>query len=360
MSVGYRPVLWNANKLWYDAALAGFVALYLILFLRFAPGLVEDPLIGGAELRMRAFGSCAFLMLTIILCIGPLARIDRRFLPLLYNRRHFGVMTFFVATAHLWAVMGWYLAFSPLDPWVALLVANTDGSFLGLPFEWLGMAALAILFAMAATSHDFWLSFLSPPIWKRLHMLVYLCYGLVVMHVALGLLQTESAAAYPILVGLSLAIVSVLHLAAARGEIRRTEDEAAQRDGTWIRAMRVDELIPDVGRTVTLPSGERVAVFRHGEGGRKISALSNVCAHQNGPLGEGRIVFGCVTCPWHGFQYNPENGCSPPPFTEKVPTYRVRRDGDHVLIDIHALPPGTWTPPIVLDEDYDAPEVPDA
>ena len=39
-------------------------------------------------------------MLTIILSIGPLARLDRRFLPLLYNRRHFGVLTFFVALLH--------------------------------------------------------------------------------------------------------------------------------------------------------------------------------------------------------------------------------------------------------------------
>ena len=44
-----------------------------------------------------AFGSCAFVMLTVILSIGPLARLDRRFLPLLYNRRHFGVLTFVIA-----------------------------------------------------------------------------------------------------------------------------------------------------------------------------------------------------------------------------------------------------------------------
>ena len=31
--------------------------------------------------------------------IGPLARLNRRFLPLLHNRRHFGVLTFFVAAA---------------------------------------------------------------------------------------------------------------------------------------------------------------------------------------------------------------------------------------------------------------------
>ncbi len=39
-------------------------------------------------------------MLTVILCIGPLARLDARFRPLLYNRRHFGVLTFVVATVH--------------------------------------------------------------------------------------------------------------------------------------------------------------------------------------------------------------------------------------------------------------------
>ncbi len=47
---------------------------------------------------------------------------------------------------------------------------------------------------------------------------------------------------------------------------------------------------------VTL-SGERVAVFRY-EG--KISALSSVCQHQNGPLGEGQIIDGCVTCIFSG------------------------------------------------------------
>ena len=260
-------------------------------------------------------------------------------------------MTFFVATAHLWAVSGWYLAFSPLDPWVALLVSNTDISFLGFPFEWLGLAALAILFTMAATSHDFWLHFLSPPIWKRLHMLVYLCYGLVVMHVALGLLQSETSTAYPLMVGLSLLAVAGLHLTAGSVEAKRDRQQVVvTADGDWIKAVRIDALTPDHGHTVALPNGERVAVFRYGETGEKISALSNVCAHQNGPLGEGKIVLGCVTCPWHGFQYDPETGRSPPPFTEKVPTYRVRRDGDFVMIDTNALPACTPTPPILLTD----------
>ncbi|MFX9093383.1 Rieske (2Fe-2S) protein, partial [Acinetobacter baumannii] len=67
--------------------------------------------------------------------------------------------------------------------------------------------------------------------------------------------------------------------------------------------------IPD-GRAITVTlSGERVAVFRDG---RRICAISAVCRHQNGPLGEGRIIDGLITCPWHGYQYQPEDGCSPP------------------------------------------------
>ena len=344
MSVQYRPVQWTRSKLVYDLCLAAGASLYVLVYLRWAPGLVEAPLIGGAELRMRAFGTCAFWMLTLILCIGPRARLARRFLRVLYNRRHFGVLTFFVAVAHLYAVLGWYVAFSPTDPWAALLSANTDTSFLGFPFEWLGLAALAILFAMAATSHDFWLAFLGPPLWKRLHMLVYLAYGLVVMHVTLGVLQAEASAVYAISTAVSLAAVAGLHLAAGAVEARRDTIAAVAADG-WIYVARLDELADGIGRTVTLPDGERAAVFRHGD---KVSALSNACAHQNGPLGEGRIMGGCVTCPWHGFQYDPETGCAPPPFTEKVATYRLRRDGDRLLIDPRALPPGTRTEPVLI------------
>ena len=49
---------------------------------------------------MKAYGTCAFLLLSMALCIGPLARLDRRFLPLLYNRRHLGVLTCAVAAGH--------------------------------------------------------------------------------------------------------------------------------------------------------------------------------------------------------------------------------------------------------------------
>ena len=60
-------------------------------------------------------------------------------------------------------------------------------------------------------------------------------------------------------------------------------------------------------------------------------------------------MSGCVTCPWHGFQYRLEDGCSPEPFTEKVPTYRLRLTGDGAVQgDRRANPPGTYVEPIPL------------
>ena len=127
------------------------------------------------------------------------------------------------------------------------------------------------------------------------------------------------------------------HLAAAWRERRAERGFAASRAG-WI-AVGPPRSIPDKrARIVAAPSGERIAVFRDGN---QIGALTNVCAHQNGPIGEGRIINGCVTCPWHGYEYRLEDGCAPPPFTEKLATYRLRiRDGV-VEVDPSPLPPGT-------------------
>ena len=54
---------------------------------------------------------------------------------------------------------------------------------------------------------------------------------------------------------------------------------------------------------------------------------------------------GRITCPWHGYQYLPQNGQSPPPFTEKVETYDVRLAGEWVYVNPKPYPEGTERPP---------------
>ena len=83
-------------------------------------------------------------------------------------------------------------------------------------------------------------------------------------------------------------------------------------------------------------------------------ALSNVCRHQNGPLGEGKIVGGCIVCPWHGYEYEPASGRAPAPFTERLPTFSVRVVSGRVLIDPTPHPPGTYIEPARIPPRRDA------
>jgi nitrite reductase/ring-hydroxylating ferredoxin subunit/DMSO/TMAO reductase YedYZ heme-binding membrane subunit len=339
MSVGFRAVQWNRDKAIYDAilivAVVVFIAAFVLIHQHLHPPKNEPD---AVDIWIRATGTCAFLMLTVILCIGPLARIDRRFLPLLYNRRHFGVLTFLIALLHFATLIKWYVVQGNLPNLGFELTTWADyGKFIGFPFKTLGIAALLVLFIMAATSHDFWLMFLTPRIWKALHMALYVAYGLVVMHVALGIMQGEYTVLIPLMLVVGAGTVAGLHLVAARHEVTIDRGMALGPDG-WI-VVGPPQSIPDkFARIVVAPGQERIAVFRDGD---QIGALTNLCAHQNGPIGEGRIIDGCVTCPWHGYQYRLEDGCAPPPFTEKLATYRVRLNGGNVEVDPRALPPGT-------------------
>ena len=341
MSVKYIPVQWTPNKWVYDILLVAAVALYLWIFIQWTPEALDHerqitPLIHNA----RAFGSCAFLMLTVILCIGPLARLNSRFLPLLYNRRHFGVLTLFVALTHVGYILDWYYAFAPTSKLEGLLIANTSfDQVLGFPHEVFGIFALLVLMLLAFTSHDFWLKFLKPRIWKRLHLLIYPAYAGVIAHVSLGALQDQTNAWLAVVVLGCGGLVAGLHLMAAF----QADSPSGAEGATWVPVCDAAEIRDGFARVVRLASGARVAVFRQGD---TLSAISNACAHQNGPLGEGRIIDGCVTCPWHGFQYRVNDGCSPAPFTEKIPTYNIRLTGSLVEVDPVPNPPGTPVPPL--------------
>jgi nitrite reductase/ring-hydroxylating ferredoxin subunit/DMSO/TMAO reductase YedYZ heme-binding membrane subunit len=340
MSVAYQAVGWNPQKRRYDGVLLVLVLTYLALFA--GVGALVDRNVTIETLLIRALATGAFLLLNVILCIGPLCRLDRRFLPLLYNRRHLGVTMFVLALAHGAFAIVQFHALGDLNPLVSVLTSNPRlDSVSQFPFELLGVAALVILFLMAATSHDFWLANLTPPVWKALHMLVYGAYGLIVLHVALGALQAERS---PVLSGLllaSLAVVLGLHLAAARRERALDVERTSDRNDGFVDVCAVDDIPPDRARVVTL-SGERVAVFRYAG---KVSAISNLCRHQNGPLGEGKVIDGCVTCPWHGYQYDPATGRAPKPFTEKVPTFDVRVAQGRVLVHPRPHAPGTPVEP---------------
>ena len=340
MAHDYKMITWTPFKKRYDTYLLLGILFYLLSF-TFMSYLSqpEGEAFSEIQVLMRATGSLSFIMLTIILCIGPMARLTKRAIPFLYNRRHFGVLTFFVALIHAGLVLLWYHGFGEINPILSLFVSNPNYTAIqSFPFEVLGVIAFFILFLMAATSHDFWNANLGPGLWKAIHMSVYFAYILLLGHILLGVIQFEKSTLYTASLAVSAFVVCGLHFAAAR-----KSSFHAQEGADWLQVAPLKEFENNRAKIVTPPEGERIAVFFY-DG--KLSAVSNVCRHQGGPLGEGKIVDGCITCPWHGFQYKPDDGQSPAPFTEKIATYNLKLEGDVVFVNKTPNPPGTKVDPI--------------
>jgi nitrite reductase/ring-hydroxylating ferredoxin subunit/DMSO/TMAO reductase YedYZ heme-binding membrane subunit len=340
MSASYQTILWNRQKKIYDLTMVGLIAVYLVVFI--GVSLLTHPEVTQETLIIRSTATLAILLLHIILIIGPLARINPIFLPLLYNRRHLGVTMFIVGATHGGFSIVQFHALSNTNPILSVFTSNTHYDSYGkFPFEVFGVLALMIFFLMAITSHDFWLHNLGPRFWKTMHMLVYFAYALVIMHVLLGVVRYETSPVLVSLLGAGMIAIIALHLAVSWKEHRRDGDHNNITSDGFVNVGALDSIAEKRAKVVTL-GGERIAIFRY-DG--KVSAISNVCKHQNGPLGEGRIVDGCVTCPWHGYQYLPHNGTSPPPFTEKVATYDVKIINKDVWLNPTPYPDGTARTP---------------
>jgi nitrite reductase/ring-hydroxylating ferredoxin subunit/uncharacterized membrane protein len=94
-------------------------------------------------------------------------------------------------------------------------------------------------------------------------------------------------------------------------EFTRTVADAALREGDKCRVMVGDA---------------HVVILRH-QG--QICALAERCAHQGGPLSEGELRDGTITCPWHGSTFRVADGSLVHgPSTFDQPCYETRvRDG---------------------------------
>ncbi|MFA7248262.1 MAG: non-heme iron oxygenase ferredoxin subunit [Dehalococcoidia bacterium] len=63
-------------------------------------------------------------------------------------------------------------------------------------------------------------------------------------------------------------------------------------------------------------------------------AIDNVCTHDGGPLGEGRIRNGRVICPRHGAAFDAKTGrVISLPAVKSVQAYPVTRRGEDLYID---------------------------
>jgi nitrite reductase/ring-hydroxylating ferredoxin subunit len=183
---------------------------------------------------------------------------------------------------------------------------------------------------MALTSWDYFLHAWGAPRWKRLHMAVYVAYGFVVFHFLARFLGDPpvSRRLLSLLIGVA-AVVAALHIAAAIKEARGDRPAPAAADGLVLLGTFGDL---GEGRATTVHvNGERIAIVRK-DGA--LHAMSNVCPHQNGPLGEGVVRDGYLECPWHGYQFDPKTGLGPPGFSDSVPTYELVTRGNQTYLRV--------------------------
>lgn len=100
------------------------------------------------------------------------------------------------------------------------------------------------------------------------------------------------------------------------------------RVAVFVRVARVSEVPPGSGRVVVV-QGHPVALFN--VDGR-FHAVSNVCLHRGGPVGEGELDGPIVTCPLHGWEYDVRTGANTINSAARLKTYEVRLEGDEVLV----------------------------
>lgn len=100
----------------------------------------------------------------------------------------------------------------------------------------------------------------------------------------------------------------------------------------WLAICKLDE-IPRQGSRRVLWGETRIAVFRTLDD--RVYALEDKCPHKNGPLSEGIVHDGCVTCPLHNWVISLETGAAQGADEGATRTFPVRIEADTILI---ALP----------------------
>ena len=100
-------------------------------------------------------------------------------------------------------------------------------------------------------------------------------------------------------------------------------------DKTWV-AIGTLEDIPRQGARCVKNGDMTIAVFRATDD--RLFALEDKCPHRNGPLSQGIVHDGCVTCPLHNWVISLETGRAQGADDGATQTYPVRLDGDMVLL----------------------------
>ncbi len=96
----------------------------------------------------------------------------------------------------------------------------------------------------------------------------------------------------------------------------------------FVAVAKVSEILSGTAKVVVV-LGHPVAVFNV-DG--SFHAVSNVCLHRGGPIGEGMLDGFVVTCPMHGWEYDVRTGGNLANPVARLRTYAVKVEGDSILV----------------------------
>lgn len=368
---------------YFDTKLAGFVlAVFLFAKILFAS---TDSL----TLTFRTAAFLAFALLHLVLLIGPWSRFSKYVRKQYKHRRHLGVTVFYLGALHgillfqnyftlsltslmqaIFAFFGFtalyifsLLAITSWD-WIqkrvsqkqwyvfhtAVLLVYTFFVYLffrqQVKLDTINAQRLRVYMPIAFLVFGFLVApyslvkrlFYQVLGWKQLHVLIYIAYLSLIIHFwsgieYVGVLWTKSIVLF------SMAVVLGSH--AYGWFMKWREDERARSRVTTLNKSLVvnGETYVGIARTTEFQDGKGekfivnktpLAVFKFKN---EYRAISNNCAHQNGPLYQGLLTAaGYVVCPWHQYSFSLKDGKGPPGYTDCVPAYKTLEQNGVVYV----------------------------
>ena len=98
----------------------------------------------------------------------------------------------------------------------------------------------------------------------------------------------------------------------------------------FVKMATLEELPPGTAKEVE-HDGRIYALFN--VKGR-ITAIDGLCPHQGGPLADGHVEGDCVSCPWHGWEFDVTTGKSSMGAAMRQTVFSVKVDGSDIFVEI--------------------------